>query len=55
MMGNWTLVYDLIGGGDMYLTPRSNMINIESLIGPVEMRLEIHIFIKSTANPFLEG
>ena len=39
----------------MYLTLRSNMINIESLIGPVEMRIEINIFVKSTANPFLEG
>jgi hypothetical protein len=36
----------------MYLTPRSNMINIESLIRPVEMRIEINIFVKSTANSF---
>ena len=37
----------------MYLTLRSKMINIESLIGPVEMMLGINISVKSTANPFL--
>ena len=39
----------------MYLTPRSNKISIESLIRPVEMRLKIDIFVKSTGSPFLEG
>ena len=43
-MGNWTPVYHLTVGGDTYSHPRSNMIDMESLIGPVGMRSEINIF-----------
>ena len=53
-VGIWTPFNHLIGGGDMYQTSKSNMMNMELLIGPAEMWLENTHLVKSTVNLFLE-